>query len=308
MSTGMTFRRTCERCGGTFFAPDRRLAVCAKCVKRLGLRRGTPPSRAAPQRPTSPTPTRVPSPPSGRTSRAQSPLPNTLTEELRQAILEAYDPEGRHRGLSEAAVNARIASTLKVRRRLVSEALAPLRPSHACSRPPTPEEVARIVEIYQGYVLRNERPPLGRHRTIARELGLSLRRVVEVLRDWRRENTDLLARRDRFLIEQSYWRQLDQGGGWTEVVSRVAEETRRPRWAVARWLDQLLEDPRAAAAADALPPETRDAVERAFREYLRAEDPPDGGLHEALAQRFNLTPKQVHAVLVAYRLRHKPVS
>lgn len=221
-------------------------------------------------------------------------------------MLSAYDPGGRHRGLADKVVNARLAAELNVKRCLVAEVLDGVRPPPPSQQAPEPEQAAEIIRRYQEFVLRNCRPPLGRHRTLAQALGLCLRQVSRVLREWRREDPDTLTRHDRFEIERAYWRQLQAGGSWQEVVRRVAKTTNQPFWSVARWLDQLLEDPKASAPAEALPEETRLAVEEAYREYLAEEAPPDCGLHEALATRFQLTTKQVYAVLLAYRLRHRP--
>jgi hypothetical protein len=231
-----------------------------------------------------------------------------LTDEVRQAIRQAYDPDGRHAGLSDSAANGRIACDLKVRRGWVAEVLASVRPPDPSSLPPSEPVCQEILRRYQAYVACNERPPGGRHRTIARELGLCQRQVSAVLRAWRQEESGRLSRQQRFDIERAFWEAAGEGLRWRELLRRVADSTSQSLWSVTLWLDQLLEDPKAAAPADSLSPEARDEVEAFYRRYLQADHPPEASLHELLAERLGVAPKQVFAALVACRLRYRPAG
>ncbi|HEY3284715.1 MAG TPA: hypothetical protein VGN26_20780, partial [Armatimonadota bacterium] len=106
----------------------------------------------------------------------------------------------------------------------------------------------------------------------------------------------------------AFWEAAGEGLRWQELLRRVADSTSQSIWSVTLWLDQLLEDPKAAAPAESLSPEARDEVEAFYRRYLQADHPPEASLHELLAERLGVAPKQVFAALVACRLRYRPAG
>jgi len=306
LGPGMTFRRTCDRCGATFFSPEKRASTCPKCVKRYGLKRpqagasvksadNRPDGRK--REPAVPTPSR-PEP-------RRQPRTTVITDELRAAIIAAYEQYSADPNARLAAIHSRIASELHVARRAVAETIAcHISPKQAI----TPELRQQIVALYEGYVQRGERPPGGRRRAIASALGLSFAQVAGMLREWRSRIPDVrtLSREELFAIEKAYWRHLEaKDVPLSEMAAAIASELGYTEWQVARRIDMLHEDRSMVASAKDPGPEARAKLEAAYREYLASDSPPPDSLHSTLAKRFGLTSRQVYLVLLDYRNRQR---
>jgi predicted nucleic acid-binding Zn-ribbon protein len=305
MGPGMTFRCTCERCGDIFFSPDRRAKTCPKCIKRYGLQKrqetqARPPAsahakpgtnaRPAQRQPTTAVPTK-------RKKRIE-----TLTEELREAILKAYEKYKQDPNLKLGQIHAKIAAELNTKRQIVAEAI---HGPQIAPKPLTPELRQEIISRYQQFVQRLERPEAGRRKTIAAELGLPLSQVASVLREWKSQIPDVshLTREQMFQIEKAYWHHLQSGTPFEDIPKIVARELGFTEWQVLRRIDMLHDSFSKVADAPEPPPEIREAIEQAYLEYLKRPAPPPDSLHSTLAKRFGVTPKQVFRVLLEYRRR-----
>lgn len=343
MSSGITFRCTCEHCGAIFFGPDRKASACVKCAKRYRLRVETPtpaaptmadpddelfasalaattstktasagaPPRRRPEAPksettgaprttgaASPRPHTPPSsgsrPPAARTPRATE-----LTEELRATILSHYaEWEGRD-DIPLRRVHAEIADKVNAARSLVASVLAEVRTPQVAL---TEEQRQAAVERYRDYVRRMERPAAGRRTSISRELGIGRQQVVTAVREWAAGQPSItdLSREELFRIERAFFQYADGSIPIAEISQRVAEELGYSEWQVERWIDVLHDGE--FRDIEEIAPDQREAVIAAYLEYLQGDGPPPRSLHMVMGERFGLHPRQVHKVLVDYRL------
>jgi hypothetical protein len=172
--------------------------------------------------------------------------------------------------------------------------------------PPTPrkltlEERRCIEECYRRMVASGERPPEGRRKTIAREMGVPYALVSEVVKNYlHRERL----RRTNFEIEKIYWREIRAGEDDAQVIAeRAAAELHLEPGRVWWWLEKLHEWRKALDAEPDVGEAQRAAILALYQEYLNREEPPDKGLHYLISETVGgITPRQVHKVLLQYRL------
>ncbi|MCC6446112.1 MAG: hypothetical protein IT210_22000 [Armatimonadetes bacterium] len=313
MSPATTFRRQCDRCGDIFFSPDRHAAVCPKCVKRYGLKKtSTPaappvrqPQATAPPRRLEPAHTRPAPPAKPKPLRpAVPPKPTVLTAEIRAAVTAAYRPYQDTEGFDLKEVHQKIAQELHLKRSMVAQVIQDLRPKGDPLGSLTEAQKGEIVALYRKYVTDMERPPGGRRRTIAKEMGLTLPQVFLALRAWARTVPSVqdLTREQLFAIEKSYWQKLRDKQGLREIIRAIAQETGFTEWQVNRWIDMLHNDATFAGTPDPAP-ETVSAIEQAYLRYLEGDGPPEQPLHQTIADRTGATGKEVHKVLLNLRRR-----
>jgi hypothetical protein len=165
----------------------------------------------------------------------------------------------------------------------------------------TEEQEQEIIRRYQAYVKRMERLLEGRRKRIASEMDLPYRAVVLAVRNWNRKQKDL-SREERFQVEKSYFRLLEKGASFEGAKEQITRETGLDEWQVSRYLDLLHDgEERLLKVPDVLP-EQKTAVLAEYHSYLAASAPPVLPLHALIAERTGVTPKQVHKVLLSYRL------
>jgi len=165
----------------------------------------------------------------------------------------------------------------------------------------TPEQRRQIEERYRAMVASGERPPEGRRKTIARELGLPYALVSEVVKNYlHRERL----RRTNFEIEKIYWREVLAGQDDARaIVERAAAELKLDPGRVWWWLEKLHEGRKALDAEPEVNETQRAAILSFYQEYLKREAPPEKGLHLLISETLgDVTPRQVHKVLLRYRL------
>jgi HD-GYP domain-containing protein (c-di-GMP phosphodiesterase class II) len=310
--SGMKFRRTCSACNATFFSPDRKATLCAKCMKKRAAKH----MQAAQARATA-QPTRFASASNPQGAQAVRPqkgprLPRStvLTPEIRQRIIEVFQAEYANSNRRLREVHARIAEKLWVKRKLVADVLRELAQTQIELAPELRE---RAIEMYRRFVETGYRPEGGRRRVISKALGIPYRQVAAIIREWSfseyaKSPTPTLSRQQLFEVEKAYWREIEQQRyRLTELPDRIAEQLGyATRWQILRWLDVLHDDERLFAGVPDPPPEVQQKIIDQYKEYLALPAPPEQGLHFTIAQRIGtVTPRQVHKVLQSYRHRRR---
>jgi len=232
------------------------------------------------------------------------PKPTVLTDEIRAAIVEAHQPFKDAPDNQLKDIHRKIAQQLHLRRAMVAQVVRELRPRPDPLSLLTEAQKVEIVSRYQRYVEAMERPPVGRRRTIAKEMGLTLPQVIYTLRAWSRTvpNVADLSREQLFLIEKSFWQRLQRGQKVEEIIPSIVAETGFTQWQVSRWIDMLHSDTRFTHVPD-LAPGQCEAIEQAYMRYLEGDGPPEKPLHQTIAEQIGVTPKEVHKVLLNFRHR-----
>jgi hypothetical protein len=311
--SGMKFRLQCAGCGSVFFALDRKARYCPKCLKkrpakpdpeqaRAGFRPAASPARAAskPARPPAAA-VKVHKGPERR-----PPKTGELTPELRERIEHIYREEYGGKEIPRAEMVQQISDKLWLKRSIVSAMI------HRIQQPEidlTPELNARVIELYEGYVRRGERPADGRRKTISQMLGIPYHQVKELVYKWSLSQYEMspthdLSREQKFAMEKIYWEELKQKRyRFDELPERIAEQVGyATSYQVARWLDMLYDDDRKFEKVEDPPDEIVQRIREGYLQYLETPKPPELGLHTTLAQQIGgITARQVHKVLHRFR-------
>jgi|GEM_PF-932189 len=165
----------------------------------------------------------------------------------------------------------------------------------------TPEQRRQVEERYRAMLASGERPPEGRRKVIARELRLPYALVSEAVKNYlHRERL----RRTNFEIEKIYWREILAGQDDARaIVERAAAELRLDPGRIWWWLEKLHEWRKALDTEPDVSEAQRAAILSIYQEYLKREAPPEKGLHLLISETIgDVTPRQVHKVLLQYRL------
>lgn len=303
--SGMKFRCTCAMCNVTFFSPDRKARYCPKCSKKRPVKPlpggkrvaiGAPPDRTASQS----------APPAQKKPMQQPPKASELTPELCERLKQIYWEKYASSGIAWREMVTQIAGQLQLSSRLIASALHKM--LHSTEEIP-PQLQSRVIEMYQGFVMRGERPPEGRRRAISRALKIPYQQVKNLVYEWGRSQyaqspTPQPSRQQLFTIEKLYWAELDQPRyPLSELPIKLAEQLGDINaWQVARWLDTLHEDDRKFANVADVSPELEQRILEAYQQYLAAPQPPEQSLHHTIANQIGgITTRQVHKVLQRFR-------
>lgn len=290
---GLRFKRVCSRCGKTFFTPDRKGRYCPRCSKKERVAGDKPQRRAVHAR-------------GGRVRRPLKPGQRTeeLTLGLRKRILKQYEAlRAGGEELPLRRVHAVLARELGIQKGVIARVLA-----EEGHRAPLPEHLRRdVISRYVGYVQRLQRPPHGRRKSIARELGIPFKKVARVIREWKsgQPKVSEIPRDVRFRIEKAYFQLLAEGRDLTQIGDMLAESTGFTPWQVLRYIDLLHDGERLLRKIPDVTEEQRLRIEEAYERYLRAEAPPEPFLHDLLAEEVGVHHRQVHKVLLHYRIRFR---
>lgn len=303
---GMKFKSQCQYCSITFFSPERDATACPKCVRKYRLAPAKPAtSKPAVERPR---PQRAMLP--DRTILA--PHPRILTDELKAAIIEAYESYKNDTETPLRLVHGKIAFDLKIKKHLVAQVIRELRGEPLPPTVTVTEDQKRdIVEIYRDYVERGERPLTGRRKTIAAQMGLPYGAVAQVVNEWSQKmpKVDTLTREQRFDIEKRYLRHLEKKDAPLDSIHEVvADEMGLDHWQTMRWIDLLYDGTEELARIPNPTPEQREAIEAAYEEYLASKTPPEPPLHQLFSEKTGATQKQVHKVLLEYRIQRQQAA
>ena len=147
-----------------------------------------------------------------------------------------------------------------------------------------------------------ERSPGGRRKTIAAEMGLPYRAVVMALRNWNQAQKRNLSREDRFSIEKAYLSFLEKEKSFAQIKERICRETGLNPWSISRYLDILHDGKDKLKNVPDVLPEQRAAILAEYNNYLAGSTPPGPSLHSMIAEKVGIKAKQVHKILLAYRL------
>jgi hypothetical protein len=241
-----------------------------------------------------------------------APHPRILTDELRAAIIEEYDKYKNDAETPLRLVHGKIAFELKIKKHLVAQVIRELRGEPLPPQVTLTEDQKRdIVEAYRDYVESGERPLTGRRKTIAAEMGLPYGAVAQVVNEWSQKmpKVDTLTRDQRFDIEKRYLRHLEKKDvPLNDIPEVIAEEMSLDRWQTLRWIDLLYDGTEELSRIPDPTPEQREAIEAAYEQYLASKSPPEPPLHQLFSEQIGATPKQVHKVLLQYRIQRQQAA
>ncbi len=291
MGGGMAFRKDCEDCGRSFFTPDRKTHLCPRCAEAAQKREQLPKNKKGKGQP------KTFAAPKG-SIETQSPLPPT--SDLKRQISMEYEARKDQDEPSGGIVHKESAGKLKVNEAPVARTVALAKAEVVLTK----EQENEIIKRYHAYVERMERPPRGRRKTIASEMGLPYRAVVLAVRKWCQEQPEAkdLSREERFSVEKSYFRFVEKESSFSRIKEQIIQETGFSPWQVSRYLDMLCDGEDRLREIPDISPEQRTAVLAEYHAYLSASNPPGPPLHALIAERTGVNPKQAHKALLAYRL------
>lgn len=236
------------------------------------------------------------------------PIPKAteLTSEISERINQIYQEQYAGKEVIRKEMVAKISDELWLARKVVSTALPSL---HSQRAEVSPELKAQIIEAYEGYVARGERPEGGRRKTIAKMVGLPFGQVRDIvyeysLAQFQKSSVPEPTREQHFQLEKLFWSEMDHPRyAWEELPEKLAELSGQfTAWQVMRWRDMLLDDEDRFARVPDVEPGLEAKILDAYKQYLAAPAPPEQGLHHHIARQIgDITPKQVHKVLQVYR-------
>ena len=291
MSGEMAFRKDCEECGRSFLSPDRTTKVCLRCAGKVRqgpqqetvTRNGLSPKASAKIKKSiikGPTP-----------GLADGPASQVLKEIATKGI---QDEVTKHKVQKESNEKEKVGKT--------EAQTTPDRTGEEIE--PTKAQIQEIVERYQIYVQGMERPQNGRRRTIAVAMGFPYRTVVLALRQWNQQQAQSkeLTREERFSVEKAYFNYLERKNSFKEIKEQITQETGLSAWEVSRYLDILHDGEEKLRNISNVSLEQETAILAEYQKYLTDSGLPSSFLHPLIAERTGVTPKQVHKVLLSYRL------
>lgn len=289
MSQIMVFRKDCAECGHSFSARDRKEKFCPKCVGKVKAREELA-KKAREKKP-------PPPPPAPKPVEQE---PAVLTQELKDRVLQEHETYQDRPTYPLRKVHQEIARKLGIKRALVVEGLK----GSVKRRVLTPEEEAEVIKRYRDYVERMERPPAGRRKTIAKDLGVPFRLVASAVQGWKRKQRPVeeLTREQRFAIEKTYFRFLEERKSLKEILGKIEQESHFSSWQILRFLDLIHDGEKLLKKVPEVTEEQGQIIISGYLDYLSAPAPPGPFLHTLLAEKSGATYKQVHKVLLTYRL------
>lgn len=248
--------------------------------------------------------------------------PARITDSLRTSIEHAYEYHAAEAGVTLRDIIDRICLEFGLDRQTVNEVASRVHGERLKQQSSdlNDEQRKAISERYEQMVLAGERPADGRRRRLAREFGFSVNAVTMTISQWRWRHGDprQLPRESKFEVERQFWQVIhddrdsailaNDGSphlSLQEAVRQVATRVTIPLFTVARWVDQLYDDPRLLDHVPLPPPQIRERIEEDYRGYLAAMSPPEESLHRLLADRHGCTVRQAHLTLLLYRWRER---
>ena len=285
----MAFRKDCEDCGHSFLTLDRRAKFCPRCVgkdlkkeqsgkirTKEHLSKSPAAAKAADEK-------RPPRQPAHKPTPQDSKIAETLEIQNTPPKPKTYeDGIGKQESGQTPADQGPETENLEI---VLTE-----------------EQTKEIIKRYQAFVEVMKRPPGGRRKTIAAEMGLPYRAVVMTLRNWSQAQQKDLSREDRFSVEKAYFSFIEKENSFDQLKKRISRETELNSWSVSRYLDILHDGEDKLAEVPDVAPEQRTAILAEYNNYLAGSAPPETFLHSMIAEKIGIKAKQVHKVLVAYRL------
>ncbi|NWF54666.1 MAG: hypothetical protein HXY45_07740 [Syntrophaceae bacterium] len=289
MTQVTVFRKDCDECGRSFSARDRKERFCPKCVGKVKAREEL--ARKAREKKPPPTP------PAPKPAEQE---PQVLTGEVKDRVIKEYETYRDRPDYRLKKIHQEIARKLGVGRALVVEALRGIVPKRVL----TAEEEAEVIKRYRDYVERMERPCAGRRKTIAKDLAIPFRLVASAVQRWKRtlRPVEELTREQRFQIEKTYFRLLEEKTPLKEIIDDIGSKSSLSHWQILRWLDSIHDGEKLLKNVPGVTEEQQRLIISGYLDYLSGPAPPGPFLHTLLAEKSGATYKQVHKVLLNYRL------
>ncbi len=289
MSGGMAFRKDCEECGHSFLTPDRKAKICPRCTgkgrkmekpEKIRIKEHPLKTAATAKAPDEKRPPRSPDlKPAPRSSeKVETPPEIRSAPPKPKSIKEVVGEEDRSQTSADQGPEAKPEIVL------------------------TEEQTQEIIRRYQAYVEIMERPPRGRRKTIAAEMGLPYRAVVMALRTWNQAHQKDLSREERFSVEKTYFTFMEEETSFARLKERICQETGLNPWSVSRYIDILHGGEDKLKEVPEVSPEQKMVILTEYNNYLAGSAPPGPFLHPLIAEKTGVSPKQVYKVLLAYRL------
>jgi len=325
---GMKFRRSCDHCGATFFSTDRKARFCPKHQPRRTAKepggQTMLPAVSTPKLAKAVAGAVVPSSSKRQKGivRSRQPQIRTLTPEVRARIASAFQQlrtvpgtniplDVKHIEPYLRRIHTALSQQLWVSRAIVSQVVQELRTALAYATIDlTPEQREQAIAMYRRFIETGERPPGGRRRFIAEQLGVSLDAVVLVIRQWAQSQyaqspTPRPTRQQLFLIEKAFFRYLTEGQEpYEELPEIIARDLGFVTpYQVLRWIDVLYDNSKFPPDLPETTSDQRAAIIAEYLAYLSQDAPPERALHTTIAEKVGgVTPRQVHKVLYDYRV------
>ncbi len=287
----LKFRRTCADCGHVFFTPDRTAKLCPRCLLLMEAAEKKK-KRAQEKKGQKKTPPRL-------QKRPMVPPPRSLTEETKNKIVKEFELLQKE-DLTRSKIHGRIAGKLRLKKMLVAQALQGVY-EESKLKPGAKEEV---LELYRKYVEKLERPPEGRRQAIAAKLDIPFQNVTRIVRKWRASQPKMkdLTRERRFQVEKTFYQNMDKGKSLTLTMREAIKAGKSDPWMVLSYIDFIHDGSDRMEKVPDVSPGEREGIVAGYERYLSAPAPPERFLHDILAEENGVTHKQVHKVLLAYRL------
>jgi hypothetical protein len=283
MFGGMAFRKDCEDCGRSFLTSDRRAKFCPSCTGK-GRKRDLPGK-------TRPSKTALAAKLSDQSSRTPDGQSVSLDSKKFEIPSERRNTATKSNSITEGSSKPGYDQTPEdLEAETKSEVVL------------TEEQTKEIIDRYQRYVEVMERPPGGRRKTIAAEMGLPYHAVVMALRTWNQAREKDLSREERFSLEKTYFSFPGKETSFDRLKERICRETGLNPWSVSRYLDILHDGEDKLKSVEDVSPEQKTAILAEYNNYLAGSAPPEPFLHPMIAEKIGIKVKQVHKVLLAYRL------
>jgi hypothetical protein len=313
----MKFRLQCSSCGTVFFATDRKARYCQKCIKKRPAKTAAVPAPTVSK--TTAPPARPPARLIAKATRVAGAAVKTHKEperkpakaveptpELIARIEKIYREEFEGKELLRSEIVKQISDRVWLKRTVVSGLIQKLEQPEIEL---TSEMKAQIIELYEGYVRKGERPENGRRKTISLTLNIPYHQVKDVVYRWSLSQYEMsptpeLSRDQKFDMEKIYWNELKQNRyRLNELPEKIAEQAGfATSYQVSRWLDMLYDDDRKFEHIEDPSDEIVQRIREGYLQYLSASKPPELGLHTTIAQQIGgITPRQVHKVLQQFR-------
>jgi hypothetical protein len=284
MSGGLAFRKDCEDCGHSFLTHDRKAKSCPRCAGK-GRKMEQPEEIRA----------------KGHSSKTSVTTKPTNSE--RSPSTPTPKPGPRDSRKVEPPENQSVPFKPKASEEENRKTFADQKP-HLENQEIllTEKHTQEIIKRYQAYVEVMERPPRGRRKTIAAEMVLPYRAVVIALHNWNQAQQKDLSREDRFAVEKAYFSFLEKENSFDQLKDSICRETGLNPWSVSRYLDILHDGGDELKEIPDVSPEQRTAILAEYNNYLTGSAPPGPFLHPMIGEKIGVKTKQVHKVLLAYRL------
>ncbi len=286
---GMAFRKDCEDCGHSFLTPDRKAKFCPRCLGK-DLKKEEP----------------------GKTKAKEHPVKTVAAGKATDEKEPPRDPAQKPTPQdSKKAETLEIQNTPSKSKTPVDDIGKQESGQAPADQGPetenleivlTEEQTKEIIKRYQAFVEVMKRPPGGRRKTIAAEMGLPYRAVVMTLRNWNQAQQKDLSREDRFSVEKAYFSFIGKENSFDQLKKRISRETEMNPWSVSRYLDLLHDGENKLEKVPDVSPEQKEAIVAEYNDYLAGSAPPGPFLHPMIAEKLGIKAKQVHKVLLAYRL------